>query len=140
MNVEKRLKYMVGKTWLFNAKDYTINDFTIIDEMVLLSTNLGFVKFSIDEAHKKFTEFIPVDKYEENKPVVINNSNTSIDIFRKKEVGTLIDDLINNIETVKGNKEYVQQANAVNKSITAITNLMKLGLEVKKLELKEGFQ
>ncbi|MCL5990556.1 MAG: hypothetical protein M1419_00435 [Bacteroidetes bacterium] len=133
MNIEKRLKYMVGKTWLYNTKNYLINDYTIIEDMILLSTNFGFVKFSVDEAQKKFTEFIPIDDLPEVKPG--NNGNgtaTSIEIYRKKELNTLVDRLMENIEKVKVDKDFVWQANAINKSITAITNLLKLELEIKR--------
>lgn len=141
MNIANRLSYLRGKVWMYNTLEHHVIDTMVIDDNVIISTDKGMLKIPLDEAQEKLTEFHEIHK----EPVRKNGngsaeSNTLPEIYKRKEVGTLFENLIDNIDKVKADKKYIPVANSVNQSISTMINLFKLELEVKKMELKEGFQ
>ena len=134
MNIANRLQYLKGKTWLYNTLEHNVIDSMIVEDTIIISTDRGMLKIPVDDAQKKLTEFFEVHK----EPKKNGSSNTLPELYRKKEMNSLLDTLTENIEKLKADKEYVDQAKTICMNVTAITNLLKLELEIKKQNIKQN--
>jgi hypothetical protein len=124
-----KIAQMVGNTYLYKKENYTIKGFIPEEQTVRILTDKQDIVLLADGLHHTLTLFLEVEQEE-----------TGLVSSEQHQVRTTIKDLhailMENINQVRGNKEYVQQAGVVNKSVTNITNLIKAEMEF--MKMKQG--
>jgi hypothetical protein len=127
----QKISEMVGRSYMYKKEVYKITGFIPEDQKVRIKTNREDIVLLDDSLHHTLGMFLEVEE-EESERLPATKQQTQMQ-------GTLMElnnILLDNIKRVQDNKEYVQQAGAVNKSVTNITNLIKTQLEFEKLQRK----
>lgn len=127
----EKIANMVGNTYLYKKENYTIRGFIPDEQKVRILTDKQDRVLLEDGLHHSLGMFLEVEPEE-----------TGIATAQQNQVTSTIKDLhgilMENIKQVRENKEYVQQAGVVNKSVTNITNLIKAEMEFIKLKNGKG--
>ena len=126
MKIEKELQSMVGKTYLYNTRELRVDNYRIKDDLVIVATDKEIFTWSLDDAGNHIRDFMPVD----NEGVTARDLVVMPD---KKQLNNLKAVIMDNIDKVKQDRNYVQQANAVNKSIGTLINVANLELQYMKM-------
>ncbi len=118
--IKTALTEMVGKTIMYNAHNYKIYGFMLLDDLVIVATDTKDITFPREEASVYINEFLPVEEEPEKQALQIMPD--------KKQVADLKDIVLENIKKVQKDKAFVPQANAVNKSINTLISMANLEL------------
>ena len=88
------------------------------DDLLTVATDNGWLEFATGKAEKALAEFLPVHA---------NNRSLAITVMPKNgELQNLKEIILDNIQKVKEDKDYIKQADAINKSIGTLINMAKL--------------
>jgi len=131
LKIKRKLEDMTGKSFLFNAREIRINSFQINDDLIIVAADKDIFTWSSDEALDRIREFMPIEKESE-----IDSKDLMV-MPDRKQLTSLKDVIMDNIEQVKKDRTYVQQANAVNKSISTLINVANLELQYIKMFKKQ---
>jgi len=131
LKIKRKLEGMTGKSFLFNAREIRINSFQINDDLIIVAADKDIFTWSSDEALDRIREFMPIEKESE-----IDSKDLMV-MPDRKQLTSLKDVIMDNIEQVKKDRTYVQQANAVNKSISTLINVANLELQYIKMFKKQ---
>lgn len=118
---------MIGKTYMYNAKEYIIEGASYSGDYMFVDTNKKVFRFHKDEVQKKASQFLPIDN---TKPAKQAPAGIAPQISSLK---TVTESLIECIEIVKRDPNYIKQANSINSTIKTITQVMRLELDMMKL-------
>lgn len=144
--IEKKASEMTGQRYMFNGtgEAYTVKNTTVVNSRLLINTDKKLFDVELEHAMKLLNEFhsgVPVAIDAEHREVAPFQT-TSATVYQAPHqvqsltgVQALKDIIMNNIERVKADKEYVPQAAAVNDSLKTLIELAKV--EIKALELQE---
>ena len=120
MKLQEKLESMKDKTFMRNGRYHTILSWQIKDDLLTVATDNGWLEFAIYKAEKALAEFLPVHA---------NNQKLAITVMpRNGELQNLKEIILGNIQKVKEDKDYIKQAEAINKSISTLINMAKLEL------------
>ena len=120
LRLQEKLESMKGKTFMRNGRYHTVLSWQIKDDKLTVATDNGWLEFTIDKAEKALSEFLPVHA---------NNQKLAITVMPKNgELQNLKEIILDNIQKVKEDKDYIKQAEAINKSIGTLINMAKLEL------------
>jgi hypothetical protein len=125
----QKIAQMVGQTYLYKKENYTIRGFIPEEQKVRLLTDSTDIVLLEDGLHHSLTLFLEVEQEDHALQVRQTQVHTQAS-STLTELNTIMMDTIRKVQT---DKEYVQQAGAINKSVTNITNLLKAQLEMMKL-------
>ena len=134
MQLENKLVSMKGKTFIYKGTHQKIINYKIIDETLHLVTDKNWYKFSV--THPDITyqilkeEFLPV---EDNDVAIHKEELPTFSAIGKSNIAQT---LIDNIETLRTNKEFVNQAKAINNTDSTIINCAKMEIAVKSFQNK----
>jgi hypothetical protein len=137
MNSEKRVQKLkeiidplIGKTFLYGAKNHTLESYLINEqeEKVKIQTDIRFYERGFDSIESFIDQLEPVKeisviKADKHKEVFLPAMQVNSDVIRQ-----LKDVLLDNIEKVKNDKEYIPQASAVKENVDGIIDLAKIEL------------
>lgn len=127
MTLTDKLNTMVGKTFMYNTRHYKILSFRISpgENNVQIATDKKWFDFHTNLIDAALKQFLPVaDLMEVN----------SLQIMPKKdEMNDLKTIILNNIKKVQKDKNYVGQANSINKSMNTLINMAKTEISLLKL-------
>jgi hypothetical protein len=126
----QKIAQMVGSTYMYKKENYTLKGFIPEEQKVRILTDKQDIVLLNDGLHHSLSLFLEVEQEETALQVQKHPQNDTIVELRNI--------LMENIKQVRENKEYVQQAGVVNKSVTNITNLIKAELEFMKLKNGKG--
>lgn len=128
MQVKNKLIMMVGNTYMYKTRIHKIIATKIKESTAFISTNIDLIELNIDEAEQIIRdEFLPVDNMDES-------NNSALTVYAKIDESSLITDLMNNIEIIKKNPGFINQAKAINNTVNTILNIAKTELQIKKLK------
>jgi hypothetical protein len=114
---EIKQEYLEGLKFNYKGENIIIQKVKRVSGNIVIITNkrsFNFTETEADEFEKS------LDKYKEDKPVLINNND-----FNLNNV------LVDAINRVKVDKDYIQQANAICNITSQFINLKKLELLIK---------
>ena len=118
MKLKEKLEKMLGKTFMHNGRYYTVLSWQVKDEKLTVATDNGWLEFELSQADKALAEFLPVHA---------NNRQMAIVVMPKNgELQNLKNVILDNIQKVQKDKDYVKQADSINKSISTLINMAKL--------------
>ena len=118
MKLKEKLEKMLGKTFMHNGRYYTVLSWQVKDEKLTVATDNGWLEFELSQADKALAEFLPVHA---------NNRQMAIVVMPKNgELQNLKNVILDNIQKVQQDKEYIKQADSINKSISTLINMAKL--------------
>lgn len=129
--IEDRLKKMIGRKWLYKARNVVIEDVKITPTKIFVVLESDVVSYDYLKASEVFEDFLEVSQNE-----VLIKRKTDLPINHKVSGGLLefVDVIKDSINKVQKNASYVKQANSINQSINTIINLAKLEIITDKLK------
>jgi hypothetical protein len=122
--INERLDQMHGKTFMRNAQQATVLQHRVEEDIVTIVTDQGFVEFPIEDIGKELRSFLPMEG---------TGVQTGLTVFQDGVFGDLKNTLMANIEILKKDKEFIQQAAAINDSAKNIIEIGKLHVQAMKL-------
>lgn len=134
MKETTRLEKLLTKQFIYKQDNITIKDYFLKDEDKTVHIITDKKPIVIKEADiAKFCEqLLPV---EEPTTRAVAQVAISTEVVQQTTglLSTLQQTLLDNIERVKTDKEYIKQANVVNSSVNALIGMTKLQISVAKL-------
>jgi hypothetical protein len=121
---------MRGKTFMYKLEPRKIIDFRITEEELIISTNLNIIIVKLDKVEAELKLFLPAEN-EINLEGIVKFCEDSKWTKIKDSAFNLIDKL-NSADGAK----HIPVANAMNKTIGTIVNLMKVELIATKMMKK----
>lgn len=111
----KKIKDLIGKTWMYKGNQVTVEDYLIVDGQVELIVHPGNpIKINRSEIDTEIEKFLPVD--------------TGAGIVLKGDAGrmeSLEEILMESIHKVRENPEYINQAKQISNSANTLVNITK---------------
>ncbi|OGU58275.1 MAG: hypothetical protein A2V66_03550 [Ignavibacteria bacterium RBG_13_36_8] len=129
--LESKLSKMKGKTFMYNANHLFINDFRIKNRTTTIVTDREWYDFETEKMDKVLKEFLPVSTE------LIHPKQNDITFFSENDLKNITDTLLDNITKVKADAKYIPQASAINKTVSTIISMAKVGIESAKLKVKK---
>lgn len=124
MQVSERLQKLEGKTWMYNGALHEVAITRVTADGFDVATNRAFMSFRIDDIDRVMREFLPVAD-EVERGVVLSR-----EVF---PVQAVVSTIMEGIEKLKGNPEFIPRAEAINRSAQTIINMAKVIVDVEKL-------
>lgn len=115
--LDERLKDMVGHTYMYNTHHYRILSFELNEQLTIVTDRRWF-RFPLEDADKALKEFLPVEPEIEISALQV--------VPKASEMADLKMVLLDNIKRIQNDKEFIQQAHAINKSVTTLVNMARL--------------
>lgn len=116
-SIESRVRDMVGKSFLVNTITHKISNFRIADEKLLIVTDKRFFEVDLVNAPKTLEMFLETE--DEHLPV------QTFEVKALGSAGEIKDIIMENIRKLKGNPEYIPQAQAINESVKVLVDVAK---------------
>jgi len=128
IKIKKALNDLIGKKILYNTREYSIKDWRSKEGIIIIVAEPEWIELIETTAFGKIKkEFLPIEDDKTYDLSLLPSNGASKQL---KEI------LLENIKSVTKDPEYVNQANAINKSAQALINLVRLELEMVKLKSK----
>lgn len=124
MQLQKTLDGMVGKTFLFKSRTHKIIKTRSNDGNIQIVTDKDWLEIS----EKELKQFLPAAPEKDSSLVVLTKRDPTLKSLRTT--------LIETIEKVKVDKEYIDQAVVINNSIKTVIDMAKFDLETLKFANK----
>lgn len=134
MDIRSKLEGMAGKSFVYNESIIKVKGYKFEDPDFIISTDAGPVRFSFTDLHQKLSEFKELPKAE--KGLEVAGKGTGIvanSLLGGNAMHSLRDTLLENIEKVKADPNFIPQAKAINDSIGQVIDLARTEIEYHKL-------
>ena len=125
----QRLKGMIGRSFLYKGSQITILDYHVLGEE-------GKTQIDIEDGEpikvNDLLKFVDACLPVQEEP----NGAISVQAVQQTDslLSTLQATLLDNINQVKKNKDYIKQANVINSSVNALIGMAKLQIQVEKMK------
>ena len=129
MSLDSKLQKMKGKTFLHRTITKRIIDFQIMDEVVIISTDVNLISIKLDKAEKTLEEFLPAEPEAPKGLVKFSEDKRWSDL--KDAAYAMVDKL-----KTEGGEKHIPTAIAINQTIGTIVGMMKVEIEAVKLTQK----
>lgn len=123
------LKHMLGNEYLYMGIQYTFINYADRGDKIEISTNKGWITKKNDELMDFLLECTQVN----GKEVMPVQSMPILEAASTDTIAFLKNTLIDNINKVKEDKNYIGQATQINKDVHTIIELAKTEIEMVKL-------
>ncbi len=127
MLLNEKLDKMIGNSYLYQGRRHKILRTRTNGDTVEIATDRDWLAFPKENAHKALSEFLPAA---EERAVTI--SALAGNGKMEKIAATVFD----NIDKLKSDPAYIDQARAINDSIKTMVEVAKLELEIVKMRAK----
>lgn len=122
------LKSMIGKTYLYNAKEIVVTNIRETDDgLIEVHTNKRIFTFEKSQLKKELLPVETKDDTDKQLQVYYGLKNDS------EEMSKLVSILMNNIEKVQNDKSYIDQASAINENARTIIEMQKVKVDMIKV-------
>lgn len=128
-NLLIKLGGMLGKQWMYNTVIYKFHSVSTDDDgyPVRLHTDKKTLELINENALKLFMQDCLEVEQEEERAVVSVQDHQSLEMMT-----SLTDVIMDNIERVREDKEYIQQATTISKQVQTLINLTNMQLQLHK--------
>ena len=133
-SVNELLDEMTGKLFLYNGDQVRVLRWSPMGDRVNLVTDKWDMKIDFGDVKERAKEFLPVDEEETLPAVTGNNMPAPIApaLIDSTTIAKLRDVLMDNIEKVKADKNYIPQAQEVKAQVDSVIDLAKTEIEMMK--------
>lgn len=138
-NKLKSLNNLVGKEWMYRQEIVRVKNWMFNDEQTVITMALegkGYIKFNSSELGAKLKEFLPVSSSEKKQAIVkVAETDKELQLSFGLESNVFNDAkaiIIDTIQKVRVDKEYLPQAQAINQGVLALMDIMKTEVLVAK--------
>lgn len=143
-NLQNKLNNMIGGTYLYNTREVRIRDIAAANGQVKFITDGHPIVIEKSQLKQKLDDFLPMEEETEvTLPAEIEDNAMQTLRHTDDKMAKLEAIIMNNIEKVQQDREYLPQANQVNKDVNTILkmNQQKIHLfrEVRKTKLNAKF-
>jgi hypothetical protein len=125
--IKEQLECMVGYKYKYGGRIHELKSYHILKdtEMVQLQTNIKFFERPFDSVMEFLNKFEPL---EETGMQTVDKDVVAVPVMQinSKVIAQLKDVLMENIASVKANKEFIPQATAVKLNVDSIIDLAKI--------------
>jgi hypothetical protein len=121
-----KLKELVGKSFLYKGIEITINDVKLVSTTYVVKTNKRAYNFFENEVETFISELKDI-QIKKNKIMEIETKK--IIELQQTDLSII---LLDTIERIQNDKDYVKQANAICNVVTQMINVKKLEIQLKK--------
>jgi len=123
MNGEDKqvLERLTGHRFEYKGRTHRFVDYMIVDGQVCIQTDTDTIQIN----KSNLTE--EIDKMKITGSIVKPEKSASVDF---RTLDTVDDILLDTIKNVRENKDYVDQAKAINSSVSNLINVQKLKVQV----------
>ena len=128
--IKQKLNQMKQKTWMYRTDTFTIVDYELSENFVIIITDAGYQRKPITTVLEYLNECLPV---EEETRLTIRKEAEVLNTEEKATFQNVQEILIENIKKVQADPAYVNQAKVVNSSVQTMLNMVKHRIEVAKL-------
>lgn len=132
--IETALTKMVGQVVNYNRKNQKVLRFELKEKTVRITTDVEDIVLLVEDFHDALPHFLPA---EDQTPSIIQQPHadsaavaTSDSTVIRSTSGWIIENLKDNIQRVKRDKEYIPQAAEVVNNVREIINLAKAEIEL----------
>jgi len=129
MNLTERLERMKGKTFMFNAKNIKILNYKLDADNVIIATDKELFVWDYVTAETKLSTFLPV----EDEP------STAIIPFNNSEIRDITSILMDSINKIQQDPNYIKQAMAINSTANTLINACKMSLQLYNFSKKNDY-
>jgi hypothetical protein len=123
----QKIKEMVGNAYKYKGKTYTIRGFAPEDDTVRIYTNQEDI---VLHDGGNLGEALAMFRYASNVPAVIERSEM------QATMSSLTTVVMESIEKVRNNKDYIPQADSINSSIKTLIDMAKAEIDYNKTQLE----
>jgi AAA15 family ATPase/GTPase len=124
----QKIAQMVGSTYMYKKENYTLKGFIPEEQKVRILTDKQDIVLLNDGLHHSLSLFLEVEQ-EPQLPQVVKKSEV------QTAMGSLTSILLENIETVRKDKDFIPQAESINTSIKTMIDMAKAEIDYRKTEL-----
>jgi hypothetical protein len=134
MNATEKLESMIGETFMYRTMTIKIKGTIINGSFIIVKTNVKDLTFPNEKGIKPNIE----DFIQECLPLSSEVEERGLSTLQKeiKPVADLQAILLNNIEKVQQDKDYIGQASAVNEMAKTLIDITKVRISIAKNLLK----
>lgn len=125
-----KLKELIGKSFLYKGIEITINDVKLVATTYVVKTNKRAYNFFENEVDMFISELknVPIQvKKHELKANKMEQNEKNIVSIQQTDLSQI---LLDTIEKIQNDKEYVPQANAICNVVTQMINVKKLEIQL----------
>ena len=125
-----KLKELIGKSFIYKGIEITINDVKLVATTYVVKTNKRAYNFFENEVDMFISELknIPIQvKKHEIKANKMEETEKNIVSIQQTDLSQI---LLDTIEKIQNDKEYVPQANAICNVVTQMINVKKLEIQL----------
>lgn len=129
MKAIDRLKRMIENTYQYEGKKIKVLDVKEESKFGILQTDGGAIKISLEDIDEELSFFSLIKTNElARNPVLMEMISQSGSMY-----GELQNTLLDTIEKIKTDKEYIPQAQAINETMKSIIDLEKVKVQTLQL-------
>ncbi len=135
MNPKTKFDELVGREWLYSPtrKNLVVQSWEMKDDTFTLQTTEGPLTCPFGQHDEWLKNFLPVEDDDNAKAVTITRFNVPANsVFAGDTMGKLRDILMDNIEKVKEDKNYIPQAQTINDNAKALIDMAKTEVDLYK--------
>lgn len=117
-----KLDSMVGNEFMYNASTYKMRGYATVNGHIKILTDSNDLVFDKKNIDKKLEEFLPVEAGFGSKEIRRD----------ARKLNKLEDELYDNIEKIKNDKDFIPQAKAMTDTVNTIVSMEKLKIQMLK--------
>lgn len=118
MSQEAKLKAMIGNTYVRNGRYHSIISYKIEEDKIIIVT--------------KDHEFIVLKDVSELKEFLPAPNDAAVTVFTPNVFSKLANKVMDNIDKIEKDPNYIEQATAINKSVDTLIKMASLQISLKK--------
>ena len=142
--LSKRLDQMIGRAFMYHARQFSIQDIVVEHGNVVFLTSSGRIVINKSDLEHKIDDFLEVEKQEEihSYPAEIESELSTTIQTAEEKMDKLESIILKNIEKIQADRSYLPQANQITKDINTILkmNQQKIDLFRELRKTKQGIK
>lgn len=126
--IQKKLDSLVGESWLYNGRVVEVKGINRNDGQIRIVNQGNTIIFPEEKAEEKMEEFLPVEHEKEGA----GEEKLALQVFQKdgQQMESLEDLLMENIQKIKKDPEYLPQAKAITNNVNSLLNINKQKIQM----------
>ena len=118
---------MVNKTWMYNARLHKLLSFKVEDDVVVLVTDKEWLEIPLKKINKGLDNFLEAAGGN-------GHADVKMVLYGGNGNGNLKDLVFENINKIKADPSYINQAKAINEQVKTVIEMAKLQIKLNELD------
>lgn len=139
-DIEQKLDDLIGREWMYNGRTVNVRGYTIKDGEIRVKTENHPIVFPESKAGEELKNFLETEAGPGITKRGAKESNMAVQVFEhdSKQMSSLEEIIMDNIQKVKDDPKYVPQAKVITNNVNTMINLNKQKIEMIKEIRKHG--